>query len=909
MANERLSLEIAAKAIGQESIDRLSESLNRFSVAAESSGDRAGRSFSGAGQAIGQHFVPPVAAASAAIREFEGNLPIRAVERFLTTTLGMGDALQKIFPIVGAIAFAGALVEAGNKVYELEQKWDPIVRAEKAAKDAVEEYGKSVDSVKAKVRELADAEYTRAFGKKAGLAHQADEIGRDAESLRRQAGFQHALVVSAQTELDTVKARFKKSPFMSPDVLKVPQAQLNEAQAKESKLQNDAQILESMAAAKRAEGLDAQTEENDQKADEAKRAAEEARRKQDEEDKRARSIVDSEREKSIVDPVERAKFAANARAMTFPGGANRDAVLRAGQADVGRADDERRDRHSKDQDEKETKSRRAQEDLFLRQNREKTRSLEDAIQEDKKTASFENDLTKQSASSAIHQATDRGASADKRIERDSSLSSAQKILALNQQDLATAAEKYQIERQATADLIDLTEKGTERAKAQHEADLKNADELQKIKEKNLDRLAELEDARIDQFRSVIGGLFEAVANRQPSAIPNFVKSQVLGQAQKLTENAAATYLWPTVSTIGKSAGLSGPLTAGTWLGGGGGKNDPLQKSASVYDTATDKFAAAVSNFAARAAGGSGNGSPGFSDGADGIPALPGGSSIPGGFGNAAAMMPSIASSLSTPTGLAKLFGGAFGSGAASVMSGYGLSVALDPGFNTATRVGAGVGLAGAAAAGGYGIYSGLKQGGVGGDLKAAGSAIGLGTTAAINIATALGDTLGSVVPIVGPLLAMALPLIGGLFNGPQKRANAIGQELSSAQYMAPTAINMTQSSSGTFTDFDAKGNIRTSNFSPYPQTTNPSLWQQTHGLFGPPPTWYDVPGGQTSQFGAPVAPVVQHIYQAGSIQTMDAGSFHDFAQKNSFAIGEAAGKNLQAVHGTLATEVDRRISR
>jgi len=298
MANERLSLEIAAKAIGQESIDRLSESLNRFSVAAESSGDRAGRSFSGAGQAIGQHFVPPVAAASAAIREFEGNLPIRAVERFLTTTLGMGDALQKIFPIVGAIAFAGALVEAGNKVYELEQKWDPIVRAEKAAKDAVEEYGKSVDSVKAKVRELADAEYTRAFGKKAGLAHQADEIGRDAESLRRQAGFQHALVVSAQTELDTVKARFKKSPFMSPDVLKVPQAQLNEAQAKESKLQNDAQILESMAAAKRAEGLDAQTEENDQKADEAKRAAEEARRKQDEEDKRAMPFYVPDRQTS-----------------------------------------------------------------------------------------------------------------------------------------------------------------------------------------------------------------------------------------------------------------------------------------------------------------------------------------------------------------------------------------------------------------------------------------------------------------------------------------------------------------------------------------------------------------------------------------------------------------------------------
>lgn len=51
---------------------------------------------------------------------------IRAVERFLTTTLGMGDALQKIFPVVGAIAFAGALVEAGKKIYDLYEKWSPV---------------------------------------------------------------------------------------------------------------------------------------------------------------------------------------------------------------------------------------------------------------------------------------------------------------------------------------------------------------------------------------------------------------------------------------------------------------------------------------------------------------------------------------------------------------------------------------------------------------------------------------------------------------------------------------------------------------------------------------------------------------------------------------------------------------
>lgn len=49
--------------------------------------------------------------ASSAIREFEGNLPIRAVERFMTETLGLGPALAAAFPVVGALAFAGVLVK------------------------------------------------------------------------------------------------------------------------------------------------------------------------------------------------------------------------------------------------------------------------------------------------------------------------------------------------------------------------------------------------------------------------------------------------------------------------------------------------------------------------------------------------------------------------------------------------------------------------------------------------------------------------------------------------------------------------------------------------------------------------------------------------------------------------------
>ena len=77
------------------------------------------------------HTVPQVAAASAVIREFEGNLPIRAVERFLTTTLGMGPVLQAAFPVVGAIAFTGVAIEMGER---LAQAFD--IGGERARKTA-----------------------------------------------------------------------------------------------------------------------------------------------------------------------------------------------------------------------------------------------------------------------------------------------------------------------------------------------------------------------------------------------------------------------------------------------------------------------------------------------------------------------------------------------------------------------------------------------------------------------------------------------------------------------------------------------------------------------------------------------------------------------------------------------------
>ena len=65
------------------------------------------------------HTGAQMAYASGAIRVFEGTLPIRAVERFITTTLGLGPLLTAAFPIVGLIALSEMLVRIAGKVVDL----------------------------------------------------------------------------------------------------------------------------------------------------------------------------------------------------------------------------------------------------------------------------------------------------------------------------------------------------------------------------------------------------------------------------------------------------------------------------------------------------------------------------------------------------------------------------------------------------------------------------------------------------------------------------------------------------------------------------------------------------------------------------------------------------------------------
>jgi hypothetical protein len=345
----------------------------------------------------------------------------------------------------------------------------------------------------------------------------------------------------------------------------------------------------------------------------------------------------------------------------------------------------------------------------------------------------------------------------------------------------------------------------------------------------------------------------------------------------------------------------------------------LHTSATALDGSAASLTAAAHALSAAAGGrtvssggtiGSGSGDGSISSlGTDAygnaIPDISSGGDMTSALGGLSANLPTGV----TSTGmLARLLSGGFGKGVGSVLTGDSISTLLGygtPGVNgqpgtdptTAQRVGAGVGIAGAVVGGGLAAYSDFKKGGAGGALSGIGAIAG--TAAALDP-----EPISKAVLAVA---AIALPLIGGFFNGPQKRTNAINSELSANQYQAPTALNVTQGSNGGFTDFGVRGNIRTSDLSPYPQTTNPYLWEQTHGLFGGPPTYYQVPDGQTSQFGggAAPAPTVQHIYQAGAISTIDSTGFQALAERNGPALGNVVASQMANSHARLTAEVQR----
>ena len=94
--------------------------------------------------------VPQFVAANAAMRVMEGNFlnNARGASRFLTSTLGLGPALQAAFPVIGAAALAGVLVEMAERGYDLYERFISIDAVwNKLAEDVMKMQGRDFINV------------------------------------------------------------------------------------------------------------------------------------------------------------------------------------------------------------------------------------------------------------------------------------------------------------------------------------------------------------------------------------------------------------------------------------------------------------------------------------------------------------------------------------------------------------------------------------------------------------------------------------------------------------------------------------------------------------------------------------------------------------------------------------------
>lgn len=916
MPNERLTLEIAAQAIGGEQIDRLSSSLEQFHQSVEKMGS------SGGGRRIGteigegmDHAIPRIAAASGAIREFEGTLPIRAVERFLSDTLGLGNALQALFPIVGAIATIGIGAKLANE-------FDPAIKAQKELTEATKKTDETFEQLGRRLETvyLQSAKFTLGGvrGAQVSAFYSDTELAED----KARIGYLSGLIERTKQQISKEQADIAPTGNLFKDLnpfllgqrvgeigTGIPhfyeQGTLGAHQTDIERYRNEMDELNYKV-------LVGGQERDAETAQAKKEAAEEATRQTDEQRKRAQSLVDAERARSLArSPVARAIFEANKDTASFTDPQAREAAAGAGVSAVNRSALEELQKNAAETMagiEKENSEKLKKWGGILEQC---IRTGEEAVAADRKVIELQDSLTRESGE-AQKRSISSSASFQSKLISLSSLSPAQKAAALGQIDLSAAEQQHSSGIANASGLMD----PMARAEALHKTEMEYQEELQDAKEKGIERIIELENQQFEQeqkaiesFKEEVGSLFDAATSRNPLAIRNWLREQMLSAGKTLTEDLVGQYIFP---QINKVPGLAHPIDSIEKVLGIGGKSgqSPLQLATADNTAATRANTLALQavqrqistspSSGGGSLGGLGGGgifsSLGLGGGAGGddLPIFSG-PSWAGNIGPGDLGLGGDLGGDDLPISSGPSWAGNIGGGVASMGSGFGLGTGLTSGLGI------------------LGAIQGFSKGGAGGDLQGA------------------AGIMGAIAPFTGPAApfleagAMVLGMFSSIFgSNPQKRANQLSTEIGQAQYIAPTAMNVTESGAGTFADFGYKGNLRTSNFSPYPQVSEGYVWEQTHGLFGGPPTFYTVPGGQTSQFGptvpspapgaqtgppAPAPAPVQHIYNGpviqGDLHAIDTQSGADFLQKNYQAVSDAAGKGLQNGHGTLAREVSR----
>jgi hypothetical protein len=449
--------------------------------------------------------------------------------------------------------------------------------------------------------------------------------------------------------------------------------------------------------------------------------------------------------------------------------------------------------------------------------------------------------------------------------------------------------KVQYAQKEHDDIVSLAD--TEKERLDAEDQLK-----QKLFDAQIDRdnkLLEITAKQKQQYEEMAGSLFDALHTH---TINQWGKNFALGQGKQVFENAVT----PILSNVGHALG---GVTGGNNLGGllHGTVLDPANAAADTTAKQTTRTADEV--HALRGDMRALQGQPAAPDGATGgtgisAPGIPGfsgnplstfGSDTNGLTGSGTAMIPSSALfQAGGGSGITQFMSGLGGAGTNPLQAIFGGTSTSANGTVTqltgAQQAGAAVATAGMLAGAGMTIASGIEQGGAAGFTKAASA--GLGAAAVLDPEPISKAILGAAAAVTGIVSSF-------LGTGPQQRAQQLQDDIVKNQYLAPTALNVMQSPDGTYSDFDARGNLRTSTMSAVPTVAEPYV---TKRVINGQQNWYNVPGSVQSPYsGGPQAPGGAPVAGGGislTIQAIDTQSGIDFITKNHAAVGDALATHL-----------------
>jgi hypothetical protein len=421
------------------------------------------------------------------------------------------------------------------------------------------------------------------------------------------------------------------------------------------------------------------------------------------------------------------------------------------------------------------------------------------------------------------------------------------------------------------------------------------------------KLAELQKHRLESERQFSGGLFDAIKQNK---VGDFIKQGLEGQARIVFQNVTQ----PVIHRIGDDLrkvipGQRDPVTGeltprGKILQGTVLAQDPAISAAqrNILSTdhntvsedkntaALDRLTAALSKGGGTTQAGARSSSAGIGGALSGIAGLfkhgssGGGEDIGGGDSTVG---------LSNIGGLWDRTGG--GGGSSDITQGLTFG---DSG--TESDIAAGAipgGDAGGGIAGGMGGALGTIGGIVGGisDLTKPGTANKV--AGGLEIAAAVDPEPFSKAALM--VAAMVAHMFG---KGPQQREEDIKKRMEGNQFYTPVGENISESTSGTFSDMGRGGFARNSPFSPFPNLEEPYYDFQNHVM---------VQGRTVSQFGGTGMPAIN---QTGTvpgpgappvnihIHNVDANSLLNLFKQNPHVMDEAIVSTLQT-HNRFVSEL------